>query len=210
MRERICIKALLAVMVICVLNVCMITGCGEEEVSDSNTSRVENVRRDGTEGKGQGREGVSAYIPMKEIKKEVVKILGENYWPDKQLTIEELEVETGIKEEMIDDYLAEKLNVETDIDAMIILKVKQVYMEEIEMLLNEYREGLMVKFKDRPQELGKVQASRIEVIDNYICFVQLGADTSMAAKEGDEEVLALCQQENERALDRIEKTILNQ
>ena len=62
---------------------------------------MENVRRNSTNGEEEG----NAYIPMKEIKKEVVKILGENYWPDKQLTIEELETETGIKEEMIDDYL---------------------------------------------------------------------------------------------------------
>ncbi len=206
MRKHTCFTALLASVGIWVLFLFTITGCGEEQVSDSNTNSVENVRRNSTNGEEEG----NAYIPMKEIKKEVVKILGENYWPDKQLTIEELETETGIKEEMIDDYLAEKLNVETDIDAMIILKVKPEYLEEIEMLLNEYREALMVKFKDRPQELGKVQASRIEVIDRYICFVQLGADTRMAAEKGDEEVLALCQQENERALDRIEKTILNQ
>ena len=58
-------------------------------------------------------------------------------------------------------------------------------------------------------ELGKVQASRIEVIDRYVCYVQLGADTGDAAEKGDEEVLAVCQQENERAIDIIEKTILN-
>ncbi len=107
---------------------------------------------------------------MEDIKKEVVKVLGKNYWPDKQLTEAELKTETGISGEMIDDYLAEKLNVETDIDAMMIIKAKPEYLEEIEVLLNEYREALMVKYKDRPQELGKVQASRIEVIDRYICF----------------------------------------
>ena len=50
-------------------------------------------------------------------------------------------------------------------------------------------------------------ASRIEIIDNYICFVQLGADTAAAAQEGDEKVVAQCQSENERAVDMIERTI---
>ena len=146
---------------------------------------------------------------MKTIRTAVVEILGENYWPDKQLTREELETETGITEEMYDDYLAEKQNIETDIDTMIIIKAKQEYLSEIETKLNDYRESMMIKYRDRPQELGKVEASRIEIIDTYICFVQLGADTNEAAEAGDEKVIALCQQENERAVDIIEKTIFD-
>ena len=118
-------------------------------------------------------------------------------------------METGITEDMYEDYLAEKQNIETDIDMMIVIKTKPESLPEIETILNEYREALMVKYKERPQELGKVEASRIEIIDDYICFVQLGADTEAAAEAGDEEVLALCQQENERAVDMIEKTILD-
>ena len=53
---------------------------------------------------------------------------------------------------------------------MMIIKAKPEYLEEIEVLLNEYREALMVKYKDRPQELGKVQASRIEVIPPSIFY----------------------------------------
>ncbi|NBI89895.1 DUF4358 domain-containing protein [Lachnospiraceae bacterium] len=171
--------------------VAVLAGCGEGQISNSNTNSVKN-------GKW-----------MDEIKEAVVSILGDNYWPNKQLTSEELETETGIGQEMYDDFLAEKLNVETDIDMMIILKAKSEHLTEIETMMNEYRDALIVKYADRPQELGKVQASRIEVIDRYVCYVQLGADTGDAAEKGDEEVLAVCQQENERAIDIIEKTILN-
>lgn len=171
--------------------VAVLAGCGEGQISNSNTNSVKN-------GKW-----------MEEIKEAVVSILGDNYWPNKQLTSEELETETGIGQEMYEDFLAEKLNVETDIDMMIILKAKSEHLTEIETMMNEYRDALIVKYADRPQELGKVQASRIEVIDRYVCYVQLGADTGDAAEKGDEEVLAVCQQENERAIDIIEKTILN-
>ena len=171
--------------------VAVLAGCGEGQISNSNTNSVKN-------GKW-----------MEEIKEAVVSILGDNYWPNKQLTSEELETETGIGQEMYDDFLAEKLNVETDIDMMIILKAKAEHLTEIETMMNEYRDALIVKYADRPQELGKVQASRIEVIDRYVCYVQLGADTGDAAEKGDKEVLAVCQQENERAIDIIEKTILN-
>lgn len=197
--------ALLAKLSIWVMAFFIMSGCGEGQISDSNTNSVENVRRSGKES-----EGMEKSVSMEKIKSEVVNILGENYWPDKQLTETELKTETGIGREMYDDYLAEKMNIETDIDIMIILKAKQEYLPEIETMLNAYRDALMVKYGERPQELGKVQASRIEVIGLYICFVQLGADTGAAAEKGDEEVIALCQQENERAVDIIEKTILNQ
>lgn len=175
------------------LSSAVLTGCGEGRISDSNTNSVKNGK----------------WIGMEEIKEAVVSILGDNYWPDKRLTSGELKTETGIGEEMYDDFLAEKLNEETDIDIMIILKAKGEHLAEIETMLNAYRDALLVKYADRPQELGKVQASRIEVIDHYVCYVQLGADTGDAAERGDEEVLAVCQQENERAVDIIEKTILS-
>ena len=171
----------------------VLAGCGEGQIFDSNTNSVKNGK----------------WIGMEEIKEAVVSILGDNYWPDKRLTSGELKTETGIGEEMYDDFLAEKLNEETDIDIMIIVKAKGEHLAEIETMLNAYRDALLVKYADRPQELGKVQASRIEVIDRYVCYVQLGADTSDAAERGDEEVLAVCQQENERAIDIIEKTILS-
>lgn len=185
----------------------ILTGCGEGPVSDSNTNSVENVRRSTDRNVSlQGTTGAS-YILMDMIKKAVVEILEDNYWPDKQLTKAELETETGISEDMYEEYLAEKQNVETDIDMMIVIKAKPERLTEIEIMLNEYRESLMIKYKERPQELGKVVASRIEIIDNYICFVQLGADTTVAAQEGDENVITQCQQENERAIDMIERTI---
>lgn len=185
----------------------MLTGCGEGEVSDSNTNSVENVRRD-ADGKTDIRQASgSGYIMMDMIRKEVSGVLGEHYWPDKLLTEAEFETETGIGSGLYEEYLAEKQNVETDIDMMVIVKAKPERLAEVETLLNEYRDALMKKYKERPQELGKVAASRIEVIDCYVCFVQLGADTSAAAQEGDEKVIAQCQSENERAVDMIERVI---
>lgn len=198
MKMRTFTMTILMTLVVWIFAAPLITGCGNEAVSDSNTNSVENTRRSAD---------VTNEESMKIIRTAVVELLGENYWPNKQLTKEELETETGITEDMYEYYLAEKQNVETDIDTMIIIKAKADYLSEIETKLNDYREVLMMKYRERPQELGKVEASRIEIIDTYICFVQLGADTKAAAKEGDEKVITLCQQENERAVDIIEKTI---
>ncbi len=207
MRIRIVTMTFILTMTLWAFAAPMLTGCGEGEIFNSNTNSVENVRRSGGEGTKIQEDAGSGYILMDMIRAEVVGILGENYWPDKLLTKDELETETGIGENLYEEFMAEKQNVETDIDMMIIVKVKPEHMAEVEKLLNGYRDSLLVKYRERPQELGKAAASRIEIIDQYICFVQLGADTTAAAESGDEDVLNQCQQENERAVDMIERTI---
>ncbi len=215
MKMRSLVTTLAMVLTIWLLAAPIMSGCGDGLVSDSNTNSVENVKRDDTadmdvveaaEEPGDNE----AFASMSEIRDAIVNILGDNYWPDKKLTKEELETETGISADMYEDYLAEKQSVETDIDMIIIIKAKEDYVGEVETILNEYREGLMTKYRDRPQELGKVEASRIETVDSYVSFVQLGADTEAAAEIGDEEVISVCQQDNERAVDIIEKTLFDE
>jgi hypothetical protein len=215
MKMRSLVTTLAMVLTIWLLAAPIMSGCGDGLVSDSNTNSVENVKRDDTadmdvveaaEDPGNNE----AFASMSEIRDAIVNILGDNYWPDKKLTKEELETETGISADMYEDYLAEKQSVETDIDMIIIIKAKEENVGEVETILNEYRESLMTKYRDRPQELGKVEASRIETVDSYVSFVQLGADTEAAAKIGDEEVISVCQQDNERVVDIIEKTLFDE
>ena len=53
-------------------------------------------------------------------------------------------------------------------------------------------------------------ASRMETIDNYVCFVLLGADTTAVAVQVEDKSIAFCQEENERALYVLEQDILEQ
>lgn len=146
---------------------------------------------------------------MMELKEAVVEILGKNYWPDALLTEEELAERTGISSNMYDNFMAEYQHSEAGIDMMIIIETKEEYAEAVETYLNDYREVLLNIYEKQPQSKAKVFASRIEVIKNYICFVQLGADISRLEAAGEEEMVAYCQHENERALDIIEKRIMS-
>ncbi len=201
------IFTLLLVTIIWGFTAPVLTGCGGQGVAGSNAGSVENRGNVAEGSTATEADAGTGYILMDMLKEAVADDLGEGYWPDKQLTKKELETETGIGEEWYTGFLAEKQKVETDIDMMIILEADPAHLTEIETSLNAYRDSLMVKYKERPQELGKVSASRIEIIGNFICFVQLGGDTSAAAQEGDENVIAQCRQENEKAVEIIEKTI---
>ena len=76
-----------------------------------------------------------------------------------------------------------------------------------EMLNETYGVSLVNDTMQYPMNLGKIQASRVERIGDYVCFVQLGADTSSVEEQGDEAVITYCQEQNELALEAIRQTL---
>ena len=189
--------------------VLLITGCVEKNSTDPN--QAYNREGNGQEDAVNTIQVGSKYRitgPMDEYKDAVGDILGENYWPDTMLTSEELAERTGISDDMYESFLAEYQHTEAGIDMMILIKAKDGQTESVENYLNEYREVLLKIYEQQPQNKAKVFASRIETINNYVCYVQLGADIASLENKGEDEMISYCQQENERALDIIEKRIL--
>lgn len=168
-------------------------GNGEEDAV--NTLQV------GTEYKIAG--------PMDDLRDAVVLMIGEEYWPDTLLTGEELAERTGISSDMYEDYLAEYQHVEAGVDMMILIEAKEESIETIEKYLNEYREILLRIYAQQPQNRAKVSASRMEIVDHYVCYVQLGADISHMEESGEDVMIDYCREVNEKVLDLIEKKILN-
>lgn len=190
-----------------------VTGCtGNYEKNQENNHQAYIDEGNGQEEAVNTLQVGSKYRivgPMDDLKDAVVDLLGENYWPDTLLSAEELAERTGVSENMYEDFMAEYQHTEAGIDMMILVKAKPEEIENVERYLNEYREVLLKIYEQQPQNESKVYASRIETIDNYVCYVQLGANIASLEKQGKDEMIAYCQQENERALDIIEKRILN-
>ena len=192
------------------------TGCGDN--SGSVKEESQQVRSQKTEESQVQEEAVNTIQvgskykvtdTMEELKDSVVENLGKNYWPDTLLTEEELAERVGISKNMYENFLAEYQHAEAGIDMMILIEAKEKEVTHVETLLNDYREMLLKIYERHPQNEAKVFASLIDVIDNYVCYVQLGADIAALEEEGADVMVDYCQQENERALDILEKRILN-
>lgn len=177
-------------------------GCGKE--SNNGNNHLGNTGMPGSEAEG----GFSQDITMEEVKSAVTDVLAENYWPDMTIDATSLEEIYGIKPDMYEDYLAECPMISVNVDTLIVVKAKADQIENVKNALEEYRERNISENMQYPMNLGKIQASRIEVFDNYVCFVQLGADTTAAMDVSEEAVVDQCLEENERALDAIEKALL--
>lgn len=174
-------------------------GGSQEEESGALAEGGQGLE-EGEEMPEQGAEGWSQ--EMEGLKQAVVDALGEdNYWPNMPLDSEMVEMFYGITPDMYEDYMAETPMISANVDALVIVKAKADQADAVEKALNDYREANVNDTMQYPQNLGKIQASQVERIGDYVIFVQLGG---YAIDEGtEEEVISLCAEANQLALDTI-------
>lgn len=190
----------------------LLTACGnelpeEELVNNGQAFEMQKVDED-LQASSFPFQDKEKFVTLTELKDNVKELMGDRYWPEVDLTKEELEAKTGITEDMYVDFLAERQVLDSHIDTMIIIQAKEAQVGAVEQALEQYRSEVIEENREHPQNLCKAEASRMETIENYVCFVQLGADTTVVADQGKDEIIAYCQEENERALYVLEKGIL--
>lgn len=201
---------------VAVLLLSILTGCGNnmpegDLVNNGQGGGAQNQDLQAGSSYVENGKGVwinDKKVTLMQLKKNVEDELGEKYWPEIFMTDEELEEKTGITKDMYEEFLAQTQIIDANIDMMIIIRAKEDYVGTIEQKLEDYRNRMIEENQKYPQNLGKAKASRMETVENYICFVQLGADTSVVADKGEDEIIAYCQEDNERAIDILEKAIL--
>ena len=196
----------------------LLGGCGEERMSEDDlVDGREAVREQNVEDVEAGNfpllwenadQMEGRFYTLPELEGKVKNLLGDNYWPEVNLSTTELERLTGITKDMYVDFLAERQVLDAHIDTMIIIHAKEDHVGDIERSLEAYRSNVIEQNRNYPQNLSKAKASRMETINNYVCFVQLGGDTTSLADKGQEAVIGYCLEENERALYVLEQAIL--
>ena len=190
----------------------LLTGCGsdlpEEELVNNGQAFEMKKITDDMQASYFLFQSEKKFVTLTQLKDSVKELMGDRYWPEVSLTKEELEQKIGITEDMYVDFLAEKQILDSHIDTLIIIHAKEAHVGEVEQALEKYRENIIEQNQNYPQNLCKAEASRMETIEDYVCFVQLGADTTIVADKGEDEIVAYCQEENERALYVLEKEIL--
>lgn len=183
----------------------------ESSISDAATNPVSEPESQ-PESDQQPEDGASQMPEddiseqMSAIRQAVVDVLGDNYWPDTQIPAEYLEG-YGLTSEMYADFWGEMPMISTNVDTLIVIQANEGQIDAVEEVLNSYRDTLVNDTMQYPMNVGVVQASRIEVVGDYACFVQLGADTMDLMDSGDEAVILHCQELNETALEAIERVI---
>ena len=186
--------------------------CGNGQ--DKNTGAATETGVESTEGTAESTgtsvestEAENVGTPLQNAKKAVTDALGDDYWPDSEIPEEMLNETYGVSADLYDAYLGECPMISVNVDTLLIIHAKDGKVEDVENALNAYRDSLVNDTMQYPMNLGKIQASRVERIGDYVCFVQLGADTSSVEEQGDEAVITYCQEQNELALEAVRQTL---
>lgn len=167
-------------------------GCGQTNNNNNNTAE---------ETQAAYRDDVSTADIVAAVKAQ----LGENYWPDTDIPAEYLEATYGVSADMYEEVTAQMPMISVNVDTLIIVKAKADQVANVEEALNNYRDFSIEDAMQYPMNLGKVQASEIKTFGNYVCFVQLGAETNMDADT--ETIIKDCQKDNNAALAAVENEL---
>jgi len=145
---------------------------------------------------------------MSAVRDAVADALGEEYWPDMALDPELLEMYFGLTGDMYEDYLAEMPMISANVDTLVVVKPKEGQADAVEEALSAYRESKVNDTMQYPINVGQIEASRVDKIGDYVCFVQLGGDTQDAFEQGgDAAVVEHCQELNERVVGILQEQL---
>ena len=167
-----------------------IVGCGAED-----------------NGADEGGGEVYSVVEMSAIKDAIVEELGEDYWPNMPLDSDMLEGFIGVSSDMYEDFLAEIPMISTNVDTLIVVRAKEDQADAVEKAMNDYRDVKVSNTMQYPQNLGKIQASKVARLGNYVIFVQLGGDVMDLLDQGDEAVIVHCQEVNDKVIEIIRTVI---
>ena len=180
----------------------------QESQNPTESSQQNNDTATATPESTEAPQGENGTSELKNIRQTLVEVLGENYWPNTEISAEYLE-DYGLSADMYEDFYGEMPMISTNVDTVIVVQAKEGQVVAVEEVMNKYRDNLVNDTMQYPMNVGKIQASRIETFGNYVCFVQLGADTTQIyGEDGDEEgVIKHCQEQNELAIEAIGKAL---
>lgn len=204
---------ILTVCSLLAVSVVLLTACGKKNNGNTGENTESTAPQTSSQaGNNTGNTLAESTEPVQEsslmyLRDAVAEALGEDYWPDSVMEPEYVQDLYGLKPDMYEDIFVETPMIGTNVDTLIIVQAKKDRVEDVEKALNTYREGEINNTMQYPMNIGKVQASRIETIDNYVLFIQLGGSSVDAEEEGEEKVMELSREQNEKALEAIRQAL---
>lgn len=182
----------------------------ESSVPESSATESSVQENSSGEGTGSGASGNDTDVmgswseEMQAVKDAVVEQLGDDYWPDSAMNGDMLESFFGVTADMYDDFMAEMPMISANVDTLVVVKAKDGKADAVETALKEYQQQMVEDTMQYPMNLPKIQASKVEKIGNYVCYVQLGAD---ASEESEEDAIKQCQEANDKAIEAIKSVV---
>lgn len=137
----------------------------------------------------------------------VKKTYGKDYLPNMRLTKDEVKTRYNISSSLYSGVIAEVPMMSAHSDELVIVKAKNSSAKKkIKSALVAYQKKLKEDTFQYPANQLKLQASRVYVKGNYVCFFSLGMISNSQSSQSDEsKVIEAYKAENAKAVKAIQK-----
>ena len=143
---------------------------------------------------------------LNKVYKAVKKAYGEDYVPSVKLTKNQANEYYGLKSSWYSGLIAERPMISAHADELVIVKAKNASSKKkIKAALTSYQKHLKEDAYQYPTNQVKIQASKVYVKGNYVCFFILGTIDNKTEEQGEEKALAAYKKQNEKAVNAIKK-----
>lgn len=182
-------KRLAVVFMATALSAASLTGCaGKSSTPAATESQTETA----------------AEVSLDELLGKIKETYGDKYAPNSEMDAQLLEDLTGLTPDLYEDYVAEMPMISTFVETFIGVKAVDGKGEDVEKILNSYRDKLVNDTMQYPMNISKIQASQVVRHGDYVFFVMLGAADDEELEKGDEAALKSAQENNQIAIDVID------
>lgn len=212
------IRKLLSVMLAALL-ICSFTGCRSKTTTTTNknntSSTVSSTKDKASASPNASASPEASALPDSSVASEgslgslgtfreaLRGVYGEKYYPDTQLTDEEIRTELGMDETLYEEVYAERSTQSAHPDTFIAVKVKSGKTEEVKEKLNAYKQK-MLQNNDFAAHTEKINAAEVYAEGDYVFFVLLGDVEDSVSSEGIGQAFG---NEVQRGIDAIKEAI---
>lgn len=142
-------------------------------------------------------------VDLNSVLEAIKEELGEAYYPNRDMEIQELKDYTGLSDDQIDEFIAQAPMMTVGVDTFIAIKATEGNGDEVYAGLEKYRTYLVEESFQYPMNLPKVNTAKVVQYGDYSFFIMLGEyDESIEDAESDQ---ALEYYKSE--VERVEKVI---
>lgn len=149
-------------------------------------------------------DGDKKLVDLEEIHTAVKESLGDDYAPNMEMSVEEIERITGVKVDDMESYIAESPMISVNVDTFIAIKAKEGKADAIEEGLEDYKDDLIENSLQYPMNMAKVNAAEVVRHGDYVFFLMLGKFDERE-EATDEERLEFAEKEVDKIEDIIDK-----
>lgn len=136
----------------------------------------------------------------------VKKAYGNDYIPNTRLSKDEVKARYGISSSWYSGVIAEVPMINVQVDELVIVKAKNASAKKkIKSALLDYQKKLKEDTFQYPANQLKIQASKVYVKGNYVCFIMLGSLSNDAMQQEESKVIDAYKAQNEKAVNAINK-----